>query len=79
MKVMKFGGTSVGKPERMYEIAKLITKDDEPKIVVLKRIERHNQFTYRNKPIILQRETGLRQNNKLMRWNSIIRILLFNW
>jgi aspartate kinase len=35
MKVMKFGGTSVGKPERMAEIRKLITKDDEPKIVVL--------------------------------------------
>ncbi len=32
---MKFGGTSVGKPERMAEIKKLITKDDEPKIVVL--------------------------------------------
>ncbi|MEP6927199.1 MAG: aspartate kinase [Ginsengibacter sp.] len=35
MKVMKFGGTSVGKPERMNEIARLITKEDEPKIVVL--------------------------------------------
>ena len=35
MKVMKFGGTSVGKPERMLEIKKLITKDDERKIVVL--------------------------------------------
>ncbi len=35
MKVMKFGGTSVGKPERMHEVARLITEDDEPKIVVL--------------------------------------------
>ena len=35
MKVMKFGGTSVGKPERMHEVAKLITKDDDTKIVVL--------------------------------------------
>jgi aspartate kinase len=35
MKVMKFGGTSVGKPDRMASIKKLITKDDEPKIVVL--------------------------------------------
>ena len=35
MKVMKFGGTSVGKPERMFEIAKLITNDEEQKIVVL--------------------------------------------
>ncbi len=35
MKVMKFGGTSVGKPQRMQEVANLITKDEEPKIVVL--------------------------------------------
>lgn len=35
MKVMKFGGTSVGKPERMVEIKKIIIKDDEPKIIVL--------------------------------------------
>ena len=35
MKVMKFGGTSVGKPERMHEVAKLITQDEERKIVVL--------------------------------------------
>src|SRR5882724_2420896 len=35
MKVMKFGGTSVGKPERMRQVSQLITKDDEPKIVVL--------------------------------------------
>ncbi len=32
---MKFGGTSVGKPQRMHEVATLITKDSEPKIVVL--------------------------------------------
>ncbi len=35
MKVMKFGGTSVGKPERMHQVMELITRDDEPKIVVL--------------------------------------------
>jgi len=35
MKVMKFGGTSVGKPERMLQVSQLITKDTEPKIVVL--------------------------------------------
>ena len=35
MKVMKFGGTSVGKPQRMQEVAVLVTKDEEPKIVVL--------------------------------------------
>jgi aspartate kinase len=35
MKIMKFGGTSVGKPERMFEVARLITADAESKIVVL--------------------------------------------
>lgn len=35
MKIMKFGGTSVGKPERMHQVSELITKDDEAKIVVL--------------------------------------------
>lgn len=35
MKVMKFGGTSVGKPERMHQVAQLILRDEEPKIVVL--------------------------------------------
>jgi aspartate kinase len=35
MKVMKFGGTSVGRPERMHQVAELITADAEAKIVVL--------------------------------------------
>ena len=35
MKIMKFGGTSVGRPERMHQVAQLITKSEEPTIVVL--------------------------------------------
>lgn len=35
MKVMKFGGTSVGKPERMHQIVSLVAKETEPVIVVL--------------------------------------------
>lgn len=35
MKVMKFGGTSVGKPERMHQIVTLVSKESEPVIVVL--------------------------------------------
>jgi aspartate kinase len=35
MKVMKFGGTSVGKPQRMKEVAGLVTTGNEPTIVVL--------------------------------------------
>jgi aspartate kinase len=35
MQVWKFGGTSVGKPERMHSIRQLIMEDGKPKIVVL--------------------------------------------
>lgn len=35
MKVMKFGGTSVGKPGRMFGVADLVTNQQEPTIVVL--------------------------------------------
>ena len=35
MKVMKFGGTSVGSPERMQSVSKLITASGEPTFVVL--------------------------------------------
>jgi len=35
MQVWKFGGTSVGKPERMHSIRTLITEDGQRKIVVL--------------------------------------------
>lgn len=37
MKVLKFGGTSVGKPERMHSVAQLISGPD-PKIVVLSAV-----------------------------------------
>lgn len=35
MKIMKFGGTSVGRPERMQQVSELITKTEEPVITVL--------------------------------------------
>ena len=35
MKVMKFGGTSVGSPDRMKNVASLITASGEPTFVVL--------------------------------------------
>jgi aspartate kinase len=38
MKIMKFGGTSVGKPQRMHEVARLVTSDSEEKIVVLSAV-----------------------------------------
>ena len=35
MIVMKFGGTSVGSPERMKNVSSLVTKSGEPVFVVL--------------------------------------------
>jgi len=35
MKVMKFGGTSVGSPERMKSVASLVTESGEPTFIVL--------------------------------------------
>jgi len=35
LRVLKFGGTSVGAPDRMRQVARLITGDPQPKIVVL--------------------------------------------
>lgn len=35
MKVMKFGGTSVGTPQRMKDVCELVTKSGEPTFVVL--------------------------------------------
>ncbi len=35
MKILKFGGTSVGKPDRMRQVASLIADPEEKKIVVL--------------------------------------------
>jgi aspartate kinase len=57
MKVMKFGGTSVGKPERMHQVAQLITQGNEPVITVLSAlsgttnalVERSNALSVGNK------------------------------
>lgn len=38
MKVLKFGGTSVGRPDRMAQVREIITLDNEPKIVVLSAV-----------------------------------------
>ncbi|MFT6882484.1 MAG: aspartate kinase [Marinoscillum sp.] len=38
MKVMKFGGTSVGSPERMQEVAQIISRVEGKKIVVLSAV-----------------------------------------
>jgi aspartate kinase len=38
MKVLKFGGTSLGSADRMRAVADLIIRDDEPKMVVLSAV-----------------------------------------
>ena len=38
MKVLKFGGTSVGKPDRMHSVAKLISSTPDIKVVVLSAV-----------------------------------------
>lgn len=38
MKVLKFGGTSVGKPERMHSVAQLIRRDSGKKLIVLSAV-----------------------------------------
>lgn len=38
MKILKFGGTSVGSPARMHHVSELITEDEYPKIVVLSAV-----------------------------------------
>lgn len=38
MKVLKFGGTSLGSPERMHDVAELMTKESGRKIVVLSAV-----------------------------------------
>ncbi|MGB3777808.1 MAG: aspartate kinase [Tunicatimonas sp.] len=38
MKILKFGGTSLGSPERMHAVRQLILSDDHPKIVVLSAV-----------------------------------------
>lgn len=44
MKIYKFGGTSVGKPERMRQVKDLITKDDDQKIIVLSAVSGTTNF-----------------------------------
>ena len=38
MKILKFGGTSLGSPERMHAVRQLILQDNDPKIVVLSAV-----------------------------------------
>src|SRR5688572_18592445 len=79
MKVMKFGGTSVGKPQRMNEVMKLVTADQEPKIVVLSAVsgttnalvEIGNALSSGNKDLARERMSALEKQ-----YNDFINDLL---
>ena len=76
---MKFGGTSVGKPQRMNEVMKLVTADKEPKIVVLSAVsgttnalvEIGNALSSGNKELARERITSLENQ-----YNDFIKDLL---
>ena len=69
---MKFGGTSVGKPARMQEVAQLITKDNEQKIVVLSAlsgttnalVEISNSLAIGDRPVAKQQIEKLKAHYK---------------
>ncbi|HEX8460508.1 MAG TPA: aspartate kinase, partial [Segetibacter sp.] len=64
MKVMKFGGTSVGKPERMHQVAQLIISGDQPKIVVLSALSGTTNS-------LVEIATGLANNDRTYAKNQI--------
>ena len=66
MKIMKFGGTSVGKPERMRQVSELITQDEEAKIVVLSALSGTTNAL-----------VGI--GNGMKEWNSRFESILFHF
>lgn len=58
MKILKFGGTSVGKPERMQMVSDIITKGNDQKIVVLSAVSGTTNS-------LVQIGENLYQNNKV--------------
>ena len=59
MKVLKFGGTSVGKPDRMHHVADLITRDRIPKIVVLSALSGTTNTLVEIGDLLFKKQPGL--------------------
>lgn len=81
MKVMKFGGTSVGKPERMKHIASLLQKQTEPALVVLSALSGTTNalVSIGNNIASGDRHTALQNINDLYsHYNNFIKELLQN-
>lgn len=64
---MKFGGTSVGKPERMHHIVNLVTKETEPVIVVLSAVSGTTNA-------LVEIGNHLAKNDRQMAGNSIVKL-----
>ncbi len=79
MKVMKFGGTSVGKPERMHQVAKLIELEKEAKIVVLSALSgTTNALSEISHQLSLGYKTPAKQKIDLLEkeYNNFIKLLV---
>ncbi len=64
MKILKFGGTSLGTPERMRTVRDLITRDSEPKMVVLSAVSGTTNT-------LVAIGTALRQNDQTQAYRII--------
>ena len=75
MKVLKFGGTSVGKPERMHQVAEIVTSDQTPKIVVLSALSGTTNALVKIGEELTSGNTDAAQNeiNSRMRGQSALR------
>ena len=78
MKVLKFGGTSVGSAQRMKEVAKLIT-DGEQKIVVPFCNVRNNKYIGGNFRTICIRRIRRVPTRLSISWNQNINSTLMSF
>lgn len=67
MKVMKFGGTSVGSPQRMKNVVELINSDNEQKIVVLSAMSGTTNMLYEISDYLYKKNpVGANENINIM-------------
>lgn len=67
MKVMKFGGTSVGSPQRMKNVVELISNDNEQKIVVLSAMSGTTNMLYEISDYLYKKNpVGANENINIM-------------
>lgn len=75
MKVMKFGGTSVGSPERMKGVASLVTESGEPTFIVLSAMSgttnslvEISDYLYKKNPEGANEESTIWRRNTCSTW-----------